>query len=319
MPLCAKHAEFFGLQSVVIVTVDTYIAVYSIYFQQFFEVELFVKIGNGKDKRLLKIANFSSELGKDLCDVLPALHCFTGNDYASACYGIGKTTAFKAIKRNEDFINSFKSFGDTFLFKSELFPMVKKFVCKLYVVKTKNVNERRYLNFYGKKKIPEIHQLPPTANALCHCKRVSYATTIIKQLLVSNPVIPSLAKEFGWSIENGSLKIQWTLLPPAPDKVLNLINCSCSCKKGCKMNACTCKLNDLQCIELCQCTDEYENGKSMEEEIEEQDVEDDPYLTDTDVHSAVFTGHLVYACVVVALIFCNNNSLIMMRELTSIT
>ena len=39
----------------------------------------------------------------------------------------------------------------------------------------------------------------------------------------------------------------------------------------------------------------------------------------TIVHSAVFTGHLVYACVVVALIFCNNNSLIMMRELTSIT
>ena len=53
----------------------------------------------------------------------------------------------------------------------------------------------------------------------------------------------------------------------------------------------------------------------MEEEIEEQDVEDDPYLTDTDVHSAVFTGHLVYACVVVALIFRNDNSLIMKREL----
>ena len=47
----------------------------------------------------------------------------------------------------------------------------------------------------------------------------------------------------------------------------------------------------------------------MEEEIEEQDVEDDPYLTDMDVHSAVFTGHLVYA-------FRNDNSLILRRELT---
>ena len=36
----------------------------------------------------------------------------------------------------------------------------------------------------------------------------------------------------------------------------------------------------------------------------------------TVVHSAVFTGHLVYACVVVALIFRNGNSLIMRRELT---
>ena len=30
----------------------------------------------------------------------------------------------------------------------------------------------------------------------------------------------------------------------------------------------------------------------------------------------MFTGHLVYACVVVALIFRNDNSLIMRRELT---
>ena len=36
----------------------------------------------------------------------------------------------------------------------------------------------------------------------------------------------------------------------------------------------------------------------------------------TVVHSAVFAGHLVYACVVVVLIFRNGNSLIMRRELT---
>ena len=38
----------------------------------------------------------------------------------------------------------------------------------------------------------------------------------------------------------------------------------------------------------------------------------------TVVRSAVFTGHLVYACVVVALISRNDNSLIMRRELTCI-
>ena len=248
--LCAKYAESFGFQSVAIVTVDADIAVYSIYFQQFLEVQLFVKIGNGKDKRLLQIANISSELGKNLCAALPAFHCFTGNDYTSAFYGIGKTRAFKAIQRNEDFINLFKLFGDTFLFNSELFPMVEKFVCKLYVVKTKNVNEGRYIKFYGKKKTPEPQQLPPIADALlCHCKRVSYATAMIKQYLISNPVIPSLGKEFGWSVENGSLEIQWMLLPPAPSNVLNLINYSC--KKGCKANACTCNLNGLQRTELC--------------------------------------------------------------------
>ena len=38
----------------------------------------------------------------------------------------------------------------------------------------------------------------------------------------------------------------------------------------------------------------------------------------TAVHSAVFTGHLVHACVVVVLIFCYDNSLIMRWELTFI-
>ena len=194
-----------------------------------------------------------------------------GKEYTSAFYGIGKTRTFKTIQRNEDFIYLFKSFGDAFLFNSELFSMVGKFVCKFYTVKAKNVSERRYLKFYGKKKTPEPQQLPPAADALfCHCERVSHATAVAKQSLISNPVIPSLGKEFGWSIQNGSLEIQWMLLPPATDNVLNLINCSC--KKGCKTNAYICKLNGLQCTELCQCTDECENGKSMEEQIEEQDV-----------------------------------------------
>ena len=74
---------------------------------------------------------------------------------------------------NEDFINLFKWFGDTFLFNSELFPMVEKSVCKLYALKTKNVNEGRYSKFLmvhlnGRKKTPEPQQLPPTADALLY-------------------------------------------------------------------------------------------------------------------------------------------------------
>ena len=38
----------------------------------------------------------------------------------------------------------------------------------------------------------------------------------------------------------------------------------------------------------------------------------------TVVHSAVFTEHLVYACVVVTLIFRNDNSLTLRQELTCI-
>ena len=150
-------------------------------------------------------------------------HLFYVKGYTSAFYGIGKTRSFKAIHRNEDFINLLKSFRDTLLFNSELFPMVKKFVCKLYAVKTNNFNEGRYLKFYGKNMTTEPQQLPPIADAfLRHCKRVSYETAIIKQSLVSNLVIPSLGKEFSSSIENGSLEIQWMLLLPAKSDQLFL-------------------------------------------------------------------------------------------------
>ena len=52
----------------------------------------------------------------------------------------------------------------------------------------KNVNEGRYSKFYGKKKTPESQELPPTVDALLyHCKRVFYATAIIKQSLQPRP------------------------------------------------------------------------------------------------------------------------------------
>ena len=41
-------------------------------------------------------------------------------------------------------------------------------------------------------------------------------------------------------------------------------------------------------------------------------------IYNTVVHSALFTGHLVYTCILVTLIFRNDNAVIMRRELTSI-
>ena len=128
------------------------------------------------------------------------------------------------MRNNSDFIDTFASFGESFAFNGNLFPNIQKFVCCLYGVKTENVNEARFIKFLSKKKTPEPQQLPPTADALlCHCKRVSYATAVIKRALMRDPGTPGINEEFKWSVKEDVLKVQWLLLPPAPDYVLNLI------------------------------------------------------------------------------------------------
>ena len=55
----------------------------------------------------------------------------------------------------------------------------------------------------------------------------------------------------------------------------------------------------------------YTNGKTNFQDGKEYNQKQ--HIECTVVHSAVFTGHLVYACVVVTLIFCNDNLLIVRR------
>ena len=83
-----------------------------------------------------------------------------------------------------------------------------------------------------------------------------------------DPGTPGINEEFKWSVKEDVLKVQWLLLPPAPDYVLNLINCAC--KTGCKTKRCACKADGLKCMQLCQCSELCENGNS-ENDSEQSD------------------------------------------------
>ena len=54
--------------------------------------------------------------------------------------------------------------------------------------------------------------------------------------------------EWGWKLINGQLQPVLTRQPPAPEKLLSLI--SCSCKSGCE-RSCGCKKSGLFCTILC--------------------------------------------------------------------
>lgn len=125
----------------------------------------------------------------------------------------------------------FSKFGDTFTFDANLFSTIERFVCDLYNAKScVSCDEARYFKFYSKKgTVPEPQQLPATSDALiCHSKRVSYFTFIIKRSLSAYPDIP-LPDGHGWTLKDGILETQWMLRRPAPDAILDLVSCHMGC------------------------------------------------------------------------------------------
>lgn len=84
--------------------------------------------------------------------------------------------------------------------------------------------------------------LPPTsAAAQQHLFRVYYQV----QVWLGNKMNP---EDWGWKLVDNALEPIHTLLPPAPEKLLNTI--FCNCKKGCNAK-CGCKKVGLFCSLAC--------------------------------------------------------------------
>ena len=57
----------------------------------------------------------------------------------------------------------------------------------------------------------------------------------------------------GWKIVDGRLEIAWMTRPSAPDSLIECV--SCKCKTGCKTQRCSCRKSELQCTDVCGCSD----------------------------------------------------------------
>ena len=134
---------------------------------------------------------------------------------------------------------------------------LNKFLCLMYGDKTsEDVNKCRFALFKQGKCSDD--QLPPTCDSLLqHICRANYQAAIWLQSLEAEMTIPPI-DENGWRLYDGELHIVWMTTPPAPDSLLECINCGC--KTGCKTQRCSCMKGVLQCTDVC-CT----NGKDSDE------------------------------------------------------
>lgn len=262
MFLCAQYASNLDYPSVKIVTVDTDVAVLSLYFSSKINANIYLDIGTGLKRSIYDISNH--QLSPEICDALPGLHALTGCDSTSSFNGLGKAKCFNVMKTDEEWLAAFAVLGATLQMSSSVIESLETYVCHIYGEKqSKVLDDARYMVFSGKKKFPDPHKLPPTSDAFkLHLKRSNYQAHEWRQALICDRTLTN-PEGHGWCIStDGNLDIQWLSQPPAPSSLLELMSCRCK-KTKCSNNSCGCKKENLACTDLCKCV-ECNNNKKEE-------------------------------------------------------
>lgn len=174
------------------------------------------------------------------------LHAFTGCDTTSTLFRRGKTSILKLFEK-QDLVRCAQVFEDLNSTPGTLIVHGIRFLLSVYGAPAKItcIDKYRYLSFAKQsrnKKRVQLACLPPTsASAQQHFYRVYYQV----QVWLGNALDP---EEWGWKLIDNVLEPIHTLLPPAPEKLLNTI--FCNCKKGCS-SKCSCKKVGLFCSTTC--------------------------------------------------------------------
>ncbi|KAK7491791.1 hypothetical protein BaRGS_00017047 [Batillaria attramentaria] len=89
--------------------------------------------------------------------------------------------------------------------------------------------------------------LPPTSSAArYHSYRVYFQVQEWANLAEKGELLP---ENWGWELRENQLLPVTMDLPPAPEVLLNIINCSC--KKDCSSGKCSCRKHGLACTTAC--------------------------------------------------------------------
>jgi len=136
----------------------------------------------------------------------------------------------------------------------------------------KTISELRWYLF--SKFQSDISDLPPTTAALKYkIFRCHYVALVLRKSLVNIQNLPS-PLSFGWEICNDTYKSIMTDELPAPSALIELS--VCSCKTKCINNRCKCRKNDLQCTDMCRCTD------CDNDDTDQQFTEGNGFISDDD-------------------------------------
>ena len=269
-------------QSVRILSPDTDVLMLSLYLTTTgctsrIEFELL----NSKARRTIQVSTLAAHLGEMKIRALLSAYVVTGCDQIAKFSTISKDRAFKVLMSldDDDVINKLAELGEDFNFSmtSDLGKAVSTYIMLLYakrqddrahVEKMADIGDLRWRLYSKQQKEPE--NLPPTPSTLNrHVQRANYVLRLWKLSTVTlRPQLPPL-KDHGWKIEEGRLGHIMTDELPAPEYCIEMAYCSCKATK-CVKQYCTCRRNNLQCTDLCNCED-CENCEDLATDVQFED------------------------------------------------
>ena len=196
-------------------------------------------------------------MGQLLCQIVLPFHALTGCDTTSAFANKGKKMPWELIKSSPMKYGKLCDIGSSPV--NETYPVVKDFILNMYQPYNSKLNQTvsackdiRYKLFAAKG--CRLKDLPPTEDALMqHLKRVDYQVKIWKASLEAKPIFPCPISTGAWHVDE-SLKLVPTYITtePVPERILQIVKCSCCSKSRCA-KTCTCLKQGLPCTDACQC------------------------------------------------------------------
>ncbi|KAJ8669154.1 hypothetical protein QAD02_000413 [Eretmocerus hayati] len=205
-------------------------------------VRVWFDFGTGDARKAINVNDLRASLG-DICDALPGIHAFTGNDYNPCFYGIGKTKPFNILtnitQNDPKYMHAFTSLGDDEI-PHGLEKIIGDFTCHLYSVNNKvlpNVDAVRFAMFQRAYKSEQIEEnflkikykfdqarLPPCQTEFTqHFLRSAYICNLWRHAHQTQPTARD-PEDFGWFEEDGKYSIKWFEGNQIPKDVLTVLN-----------------------------------------------------------------------------------------------
>ena len=126
--MCAKFAASLGFESASIITVDSDVAILSVYYQHRLDLKLFLQTGTGTKEKLFDVQ--TNDLSIDVVDALPAVHALSGCDFTSSFSGIGKVKFFKTLCKDKRYYNA--ALGESNTINDAVVEILEELFCHVY-------------------------------------------------------------------------------------------------------------------------------------------------------------------------------------------
>ncbi|XP_052744418.1 uncharacterized protein LOC128199343 [Bicyclus anynana] len=183
--------------------------------------------GTGNNLRYVDLTKIHAELELLTCQSLPGFHAITGCDFNPALFRKGKLKPYKILKKDPEYQEAFKNFGNNELIKNlnhqqNIFYIIQRFICNVYnVPNVIDVDAARLQIFIDSYTVSDVNEafdrkklrnfdasnLPPS-ELLQQFLRANYICTIWNNAHLKNPTTYQ-PENNGWVLKDDKYQFKW--------------------------------------------------------------------------------------------------------------